>query len=152
MQRWQVPFAFQAETAAQTSTIPCLLEADEFSDRDLCSRLPLQLITPPHKDLLNSTFGERYAGVVGTVLIHPADAAAHGIADGTRVRVSNHRGWALRIAQVTEDTQKGLLVAEGLFWQTEEAGTAINDLTSQKLTDLAEGPTFHEARVDIRPE
>jgi anaerobic selenocysteine-containing dehydrogenase len=152
MQRWQIPFAFQVEADAQTSSIACLLEADEFSDRDLCSRLPLQLITPPHKHLLNSTFGERYAGEIGTVLIHPADAAAHSIVDGARVRLSNHRGSSLRIAQVTEDTQKGLLVAEGLFWQTEETGSAINDLTSQKLTDIAEGPTFHEARVAIRPE
>lgn len=152
IERWQVPFAFLATTATgnpQIPALPCLLEAMEFSDRDFSARYPLQLITPPHKDLLNSTFGERYPGVTGTVLIHPEDAAERGIRDGDRLKIANHRGWAVRVARVTVDTRKGLLVAEGIFWQTDEFNAGINDLTSQKTTDIGEGPTFHESRVAL---
>lgn len=152
MERWQVPFQFMASTAKAgppVPALPCLLEADEFSDRDLLARLPFQLITPPHKDLLNSTFGERYRGVTGTVLIHPEDAAEHGIGEGDRVKIANLRGWAVRVARVTGDTRKGLLVAEGIYWQTGEFETGINDLTSQKTTDIGAGPTFHETRVAL---
>ncbi len=149
MRRWQVPVAFQADGNAQVPAIACLLEADEFSDPDLCTRFPFQLITPPHKDLLNSTFGERYLGRFGRVLIHPDDAHSHSVTDGCVVKLSNHRGTVQRVAKVTPDTQKGLLVAEGLFWQTGEHAAGINDLTSQKTTDIGAGPTFHETRVAL---
>jgi anaerobic selenocysteine-containing dehydrogenase len=155
MQRWDAAFAFKAvveDAAAEgVPAIPCLLEADEFSDKDLCSRLPLKLITPPHRDLLNSTFGDLYRGKIGEVLIHPKDAALHKIVDGAQVLLENQRGKSVRLAKITEDTQEGLLVAEGLFWQTDEYPSAINDLTSQKTTDVAAGPTFHESRVSISP-
>jgi len=85
------------------------------------------------------------------VLIHPEDAARHGIGEGDRVKLANLRGWAVRVARVTGDTQKGLLVAEGIFWQTGEFATGINDLTSQKTTDIGDGPTFHESRVSLTP-
>jgi anaerobic selenocysteine-containing dehydrogenase len=66
--------------------------------------------------------------------------------------VFNHRGSTIRQALITEDTQPGLIVAEGLFWKTPESGqTGINDLTSQKTTDMGEGSTFHESRAAIQP-
>ena len=153
MHRWNTAFAFKAsaEVAAAEGVpaIPCLLEPDEFSDEDLCSRFPLKLITPPHRDLLNSTFGDLHKDKIGEVFIHPKDAALYDIADGAEVVLENNRGKSVRLAQVSEDTQEGLLVAEGLFWQTDEYPSAINDLTSQKTTDVAAGPTFHESRVGI---
>lgn len=150
-ERWNVafPFVSNIEHNPTMLAMPCLLEAVEFADKDLCSRLPLQLITPPHKDLLNSTFGERYPEETGTVLIHPEDGGEYNITDGAKVKISNFRGWAVRVARVTTDTQKGLLVAEGIFWQNDEFGVGINDLVSQKITDIGEGPTFHESRVMI---
>lgn len=153
MRRWDTAFAFKVapEEAATEGApaIPCLLEADEFSDKDFCSRLPLKLITPPHMDLLNSTFGDLHKGKIGEVLIHPKDALLYEIADGALVLLENNRGKCLRLAKVSENTQEGLLVAEGLFWQTDKYTTAINELTSQKTTDVAAGPTFHESRVCI---
>jgi len=151
LQRWGAvfPFASQGCDNPAVPDIPCLIEATEFADHDLVARFPFQLITPPHRDLLNSTFGERYPGRIGTVLVHPEDAETLQISDGDRVRLSNHRGWAVRTARVTGDTRPGLLVAEGIFWQSEEFTSGINDLTSQKTTDIGEGPTFHEARVAL---
>ena len=73
----------------------------------------------------------------------------YGITDGLMVRVSSMRGYVDRIAKVSEDTRQGLLVAEGIFWEHPEGGTGVNDLTSQKTTDIAEGPTFHESLVKV---
>ena len=130
-----------------------VLPAGESADPDLLARFPLQLITPPHPDLLNSTFGERYAGELGTVLVHPHDAKRFNVTDGAIVVIVNNRGRSRRKAKVTDDTRKGVLVAEGLFWgEEDESGVragGINDLTSQKITDMGGGATFHESRVAL---
>ncbi len=127
----------------------CLLDGSEFDNADFQSRYPFKLITPPHPDLLNSTFGERYEGEPGQVLIHPSDALELQVEDDEIVTLFNDRGWARRRAKVGDGVRPGLLVAEGLFWQCHEHPAAINDLTSQKTTDMGGGGTFHESRVSI---
>ncbi len=141
-------FVFTRDDDPQTPPFACLVESGESGDADLQSRYPFELLTPPHADLLNSTFGERSAGMPGEVLIHPDDAVAAKIQDGEQVDLANHRGRTTRIARVSTDTRKGLLVAEGLFWPIEDGG--INDLTSQKLADMGGGATFHESRVTLQ--
>lgn len=142
-------FVFQSAEGNGIPDIPRLGIPTEFDDHDLLCRYPFKLITPPHPDLLNSTFGERYPGKAGEVLIHPTDAAPYNIADGARIILRNHRGSATRVARLTTDTRRGLLVAEGLFWQNDWEKTSINDVTSQKTTDLGDGPTFHESHVGV---
>ena len=79
------------------------------------------------------------------------DADPLAIQSGDRVEIINHRGRHTRQAQVTDRTQTGLLVAEGIYWQNEvSGGSGVNDLTSQETTDFGEGGTFHESRVTIR--
>jgi anaerobic selenocysteine-containing dehydrogenase len=147
-------FPFLSSDSVPEPTMACLTAAGEFADPDLLSRFPFQLITPPHSDLLNSTFGELYPGTRGTVLVHPEDAAACNVQDGEEVVLQNSRGKTRRSAKITMDTQKGVLVAEGIFWSVEQAGQeeglgGINNLTSQKLTDMGGGATFHESLVSL---
>ncbi len=149
---YKFKFQFNSDFSPTEPQIPCLKEGGEFDDVDLQSRFPFLLITPPHMDLLNSTFGERYIDKPGELLIHPEDAADYEILDGDSVILENFRGWTTRLARLTEDTQRGLLVAEGIFWQTESRRNAINDLTSQKLTDMGGGATFHESRVRVKSQ
>ena len=148
--RWQKPFRFVSHSSEENPQVPpiaSLMEPCEQGDVELIARLPFALITPPHPDLLNSTFGERYKGEFGTVLVHPDDARSLSINDGDKVKIINLRGWSVRVARVTEDTCKGLLVATGLFWESDDSSSGINDLTSQKTTDIGDGPTYHESRV-----
>ncbi len=145
----QCKFQFSSGFNPTEPDIPCLVSGGECDDVDLQSRFPFLLITPPHMDLLNSTFGERYVDKLGELLIHPQDAAALNITDRESVVLENNRGWTTRVARVTEDTQRGLLVAEGIFWQCGSTGNAINDLTSQKLADMGGGAIFHESRVRL---
>ena len=133
------------------SSHPAVVRRQELDDPALVERYPFALITPPNGELLNSTFGERYPGQTGKVLIHPDDAGSAGIADNDLVEICNDRGRNIRRAEVTTKTQPSLLVAEGIYWQSHESGqTCINDLTSQAITDLGEGGTFHESSVLVR--
>lgn len=147
-------FYFSVKDGGVDPLTPCLLRAGEFADPDLQARFPLRLITPPHNDLLNSTFGEFYEGKEGLVLVHPVDAARFNVKDGGTVILANNRGRSIRKAKVSHDTQEGLLVAEGLYWSVSIANSelqagGINDLTSQKLTDMGRGATFHESLVTL---
>ena len=147
-------FLFSVIDGSSDPVTSCLLPKGEFEDPDLLARFPLQLITPPHSNLLNSTFGEKYEGEVGTVIVHPEDAVRFNAKDGAMVILAKNRGRSKRRVRVSDDTQKGVLVAEGLFWAVSEKKSeigagGINDLTSQKVTDMGGGATFHESLVTI---
>jgi anaerobic selenocysteine-containing dehydrogenase len=144
-------FRFVNEDLPEQSRYPLLARAREFDNPDLKARFPYRLLTPPNDRLLNSTFGERYLGDTGTVLIHPDDAGRLAIVDGAPVRMVNLRGAVIRSARVSADTQPGLLVAEGLYWPADEQSGTINELTSQQCADSGGGAIFHEALVDIVP-
>lgn len=161
MSRGGQRFRFFAAESVPEPTMACLTSGGEFADPDLQSRYPFRLITPPHPDLLNSTFGERYTGTPGTVLVHPEDALACGVDDGEAVILFNGRGRTRRLVSITSDTARGILVAEGIFWPVEQStelqedtgasamSGGINDLTSQKPTDMGRGATFHESLVAL---
>lgn len=144
-----IKYSFVENCSRSENMLPALTDSSEFDSADLIHRYPLKLITPPHIDLLNSTFGERYEGEHGHVLINPADAAKYSVQDGVLVTLLNSRGWSRRFVKVTEDTKEGVVVAEGIYWQSSKHLSGINDLTSQKLTDMGGGGTFHESRVSI---
>lgn len=130
--------------------IPSLGLLKEFDDEELALHFPLKLITPPNSKLLNSTFGDRYLDTPGDLLIHPDDASTRKINQGDRVLVFNRRGSVIRNAKITDDTQQGLVVAEGIYWESPNSKTqGINDLTSQRTADLGGGGTFHESRVEV---
>lgn len=142
------PFRFASDLPGDQK-LPVLTPAAEFDNPDLKARFPLRLITPPNDKLLNSTFGERYPGNPGTVLIHPDDAATASIEDGASLRLYNHRGSLTRRACVSTDTQPGLVVAEGIYWPAADADGGINDLTSQQCSDVGGGAIFHESLVAV---
>ncbi len=147
-------YRFVSQETSMQPAFPCLTPAGESADPDFASRFPFWLITPPHPDLLNSTFGECYPDRLGEVFVHPEDAIACKVRDGEQVVLRNHRGSTIRVARVTADTRRGVLVAEGIFWPVNLDGGdsgGINDLTSQKLTDMGGGATFHESLVSLSP-
>jgi anaerobic selenocysteine-containing dehydrogenase len=82
------------------------------------------------------------------VLLHPEDARHYRVREGEKIAVVNHRGRTLRVARITEGTRRGVVVAEGIYWPTADS-PGINDLTSQKCSDLGGGATFHETLVTL---
>lgn len=125
-------------------------------DPDGGSKYRLELITPPHHLFLNSAFNEipelREMAGPASVMIHPDDAAERGITQGDLVRIFNDRGECRLYADVTPDTQPGLVVAEGLHWpRLSPGGKGANQLTSQRLTDKGETCAFHCSLVEAAP-
>ncbi len=116
---------------------------------------PLQLITAPAVQGLNSTFHEREElrrrmGTM-TLQLNPAEAAARGLTDGDPVTAFNGLGDVAFTLKVTDKVPTGVAVAEGVWWRRFAPGDrTVNALTSQRLTDRGGGSTFYDNRVDVR--
>ena len=96
---------------------------------------PFRLIAAPARTFLNSTFTETPSSVKRerrpTVLIHPEDCAALGVAEGDRVRLGNERGEVIVHVKPHEGQQRGVVVVEGIWPNRHfENGIGINALTS----------------------
>lgn len=116
---------------------------------------PLRLISPPGPFILNTSMGNieellRAAGGEPTVLVHPADAAASGVEDGQRAHIVSSSGSICRKMIVTTDARQGVVIAVGQWWpKLAPDRKSLNDLTSQRLTDLGGGSLFGNAVVRI---
>lgn len=115
------------------------------------------MISPPARNFLNSTFVnvKSLRAIEGEPLleIHEDDAAARGIVDGAMVRVFNRRGEHLCRAEVSPRARPGVVHGLGIWWRKLGAdGTNINQLTSQRLTDIGRGPTFYDCLVEVMPD
>jgi len=118
------------------------------------SAYPLAMISPPARNFLNSSFVNvkslRDSEGEPLLEMHPADAAARGIADGAVVRVYNDRGSYQCRARISARARPGVVNGLGVWWRKLGLnGTNVNQLTSQKLTDLGHGPTFYDCLVQV---
>jgi anaerobic selenocysteine-containing dehydrogenase len=119
------------------------------------SDYPLAMISPPARNFLNSTFVnvKSLRDIEGEPLLemHPLDAAARQIQDGTTVRVFNGRGEHLCRARLNQRARVGVVHGLGVWWRKFGLiGTNVNQLTSQALTDLGNAPTFYDCLVDVQ--
>ena len=120
--------------------------------QELRARFPLELISAKSHDSMNSTFGNQPAAVAqtSTLFLHVDDASSRGIANGDRVRVFNHRGSCLLVAEVNGAVRPGVVSAPSVRWSKLSPGQrGINALTSDRLTDIGGGPTFYSCLVDV---
>jgi anaerobic selenocysteine-containing dehydrogenase len=127
---------------------------DPLTRPELAKRFPLQLVSPPVPEFLNSTFVNiaslRKAAGEPTVEIHPDDAARRGIRHGKLVRVHNDRGSFQARAVVGETVKPGVVVSQGVWWNKYTAdGVNCNTTTSTRLTDLGAGATFFDNLVEV---
>jgi len=123
---------------------------------DLARQFPLAMISPPARHFLNSSFVnvKSLRSIEGEPLLelHPDDAAARGIADGQMVRVFNHRGSYRCKAAVGGRARPGVVNGLGVWWRKFGVdGSNVNELTSQRLTDIGRGPTFYDCLVEVAP-
>ncbi|MBK6004606.1 molybdopterin oxidoreductase family protein [Ramlibacter ginsenosidimutans] len=119
-------------------------------------RYPLAMISPPARNFLNSSFVnvQSLRAIEGEPLLemHADDAAARGIADRQVVRVFNDRGEYRCVARVSLRARPGVVNGLGIWWRKLGLdGTNVNQLTSQRLTDLGRAPVFYDCLVDVRP-
>ncbi len=116
---------------------------------------PFRLATSPARQFLNSTFNETPVSVKRegrpTLMMHPKDAAAHGIVDGDRIAVGNRRGKVILHAKLFEGVRRGVVIAESIWPNTAyEDGCGINSLTGADAIAPYGGAAFHDNRVWVK--
>ena len=119
------------------------------------SDFPLAMISPPARNFMNSTFVnvKTLRAMEGEPVLemHPHDAAARGIASGAVVRVFNARGDYRVKVEVSLRARPGVVNGLGIWWRKLGlGGTNVNQLTSQRLTDLGRGPVFYDCLVQVQ--
>jgi anaerobic selenocysteine-containing dehydrogenase len=121
-------------------------------DAGLRARYPLELVAAKNDDSMNSTFGNRDGTDRQTAVLemHPEDAVPRGIATGDPVRVFNGRGASLLVAQVGDSVARGVVAAPSVRWPSRSpGGHGINELTSERVTDIGGGATFYSCLVQV---
>ena len=121
------------------------------------SDFPLAMISPPARNFMNSTFVnvKTLRAMEGEPLLemHPLDADARGIANGSTVRVFNARGDYRVKAEVSLRARPGVVIGLGIWWRKLGlGGTNVNQLTSQRLTDMGRGPVFYDCLVEVQAD
>ncbi|MDD2925647.1 molybdopterin oxidoreductase family protein [Rhodoferax sp.] len=119
------------------------------------SLYPLAMISPPARNFLNSSFVnvKSLRDIEGEPLLemHPQDAAARQLPDGATVRVFNARGEHHCRVHISHRARPGVVHGLGIWWRKLGMdGTNVNQLTSQRLTDLGHGPTFYDCLVEVQ--
>lgn len=125
-----------------------------LSNPELAKKYPLAMISPPARNFLNSSFvnvqslrdteGEPHLD------IHPVDAAQRQIVSGNKVRIYNDRGSFVAAARVTDKAREGLVVGLSIWWKKFASDHKnVNEVTSQRLTDMGGGPTFYDVLVQV---
>jgi anaerobic selenocysteine-containing dehydrogenase len=112
------------------------------------------MISPPARNFLNSSFVnvKSLRDMEGEPLleIHPDDAATRQVKDGAMVRVFNDRGSYQCKAQISTRAQVGMVVGLGIWWRKLGTdGKNVNELTSQRLTDMGRAPVFYDCAVQV---
>jgi len=112
-------------------------------------RHPLALISPSTHKRISSTFGELWRELV-PLGMHPADAAARGLADGDPVRIHNDLGEIRTTLRIDPDLRPGVVeLPKGLWTHNTANGWTSNRLVPDALADLGGGACFNDARVDV---
>jgi anaerobic selenocysteine-containing dehydrogenase len=126
---------------------------DPRSRPELAARYPLQLLSPPRPQFLNSTFADGAATSAGdpTVELAAEDARARGLNDGDWAIVFNDRGRFRARVALTGAVRPGTAVATGLFWNKLAPGRSnVNNTTSAALADMGGGATFFDNLVEVK--
>ena len=122
------------------------------------SPYPLYFLSPKAHAFLNSQYGNanrqrRVQGDEQWVLINSGDAEQRGIDDGDEVRIFNEHGEIHAVARIGThgDVAAGVVICPLGHWVKTIAGATPNRITRRPFTDLGNGPTFSDTRVDVAP-
>jgi len=121
---------------------------------DLAARYPLAMISPPARNFLNSSFVNvkslRDIEAEPIIEMYAGDAAARGLADGALVAAFNDRGRYVAKLKVSPRARPGVVNGLGVWWRKlGVAGSNVNEVTHQRLTDMGNAPSFYDCLVQV---
>ena len=164
-----LPDAPLAEGRFPTASGKCLIDSPVYGVPDhvpnyecaasapaLAQRYPLAMISPPARNFLNSSFVNvkslRDIESEPLLEMHESDARPRGIEPGMTVRVFNDRGSYHCKVAVSPRARAGVVNGLGIWWRKLGlAGTNVNELTHQRLTDIGRAPSFYDCLVEVQP-
>ena len=122
--------------------------------RDGGRRWPLQLLTAPgylqsHTAFSGNRSLRKRAGAPVCVL-HPDDADARGLRDGDPVDLVNDRGSVGVVLKVSDEVLPGVVLVPGQRPSADARRGTINVLCSDRYSDLGDGATYQDTRLDVR--
>lgn len=122
---------------------------------DLASRFPIQLVSPPRSQFLNSSFAgsptHRELAGGPTIELAAEDAARRGLKEGDWAEVLNDRGAFRARVALNGLVRPGVAVSTGIYWnKLSPGGTNVNATTSTALADMGGGATFFDNLVEVR--
>ena len=117
-------------------------------------RWPLRLLTAPGYYQSHTAFSgvaalRRREGAP-TCVLHPDEVAARGLADGDPVELHNDRGSITFVLRASDEVPPGVAFVPGQRPAAEALAGTINMLCSDRYSDLGEGATYQDTRLDVR--
>jgi anaerobic selenocysteine-containing dehydrogenase len=116
---------------------------------------PFRLATSPSRSFLNTSFNETRSSQARegapSVMMHPADAARLGIANGDLVTLGNTRGQTTLTVKLFDGLRRGVLIAESIQPNRFHiGGRGINTLTGAEAIAPYGGAAFHDNKVWVK--
>jgi anaerobic selenocysteine-containing dehydrogenase len=82
--------------------------------------------------------------------MHPRDAGARDLCEGTLVRVWNDLGEVHLRLRLTEDVRPGVVCSpKGAWLRTSDNGQTVSALAPSHYADLCQGACFNDTRVEV---
>ncbi|MPY25595.1 molybdopterin-containing oxidoreductase family protein [Shewanella sp. YLB-07] len=129
------------------------LPEDEMTPEE--RNLPFRMLSPAIPQRANSAFyNVKYIRNFPAYFakVNTEDAKELGINNNDRVRLSNHRGEAFFIAQVSSQVGRGTVMAPKNNWRRMDPqgkASCTNNLTTDKLTDMGGCSAYHSTNVAL---
>ena len=85
-----------------------------------------------------------------TVTLHPADAAARGLAEGEEALLSNETGSLKLLVRLSNDVPPGVALSHKGRWPKQEPQEAnVNVLNPGRKTDMGENSCVHSVEITV---
>jgi anaerobic selenocysteine-containing dehydrogenase len=112
---------------------------------------PLVLISPASDRRITSTFGgSPWSDETPPLEMHPDDARARGLRDGSTVRVWNDLGEVHLPLRVTDVIPPGVVSTwKGTWFRTSDNGQTVSALCPAHHADISEGACYNDTRVEV---
>ncbi|MBS0242363.1 MAG: molybdopterin-dependent oxidoreductase [Proteobacteria bacterium] len=142
-----------AEALAAQGLPPMPVFEEDPVETEQAARWPLRLLTTPgyfqsHTAFSANAFLRKREGEPVCVL-HPADAAKRGLVAGDRVRLFNDKGEVGLVLKISDETREGVALVPGQRPEAEAVHGTINNLCSDRLTDIGGGATYQSTFLDV---
>ena len=82
-------------------------------------------------------------------MLHPDEAARRGLADGARVRLYNDRATVGLVLKVSDEVLPGVVLVPGQRPDDETLAGTVNQLCSDRYTDIGDGATYQSTYLDV---